>query len=223
MINVLIYTQKLIQLEQANKARKKEIKEEIEKSEEYSQLKEKAYLDQLTGIKNKTAFEEETKDISVKDIVLIMVDANYLKQVNDKFGHQKGDVCIATIAAALCQVFGKDACYRVGGDEFLVVIKKDEYQPKMLEELKKYLIEKSKQTELEGWLSAAVGVAIGSNETFNELKNNADKAMYADKKSEKEKETYCESKKLLDTDESNNFIYIVYAAILYFLSCLLVK
>lgn len=223
MINVLIYTQKLIQLEQANKARKKEIKEEIEKSEEYSQLKEKAYLDQLTGIKNKTAFEEETNDISVKDIVLIMVDANYLKQVNDMFGHQKGDVCIVSIATALCQVFGKDACYRVGGDEFFVVIKKDEYQPKMLEELKKYLIEKSKQTELEGWLSAAVGVAIGSNETFDELKNNADKAMYADKKSEKEKETYCESKKLLDTDESNNFIYIVYAAILYFLSCLLVK
>ncbi len=91
---------------------------------------ELAYLDMLTGLKNRNAYEKDVDRIkqhadSLEDKTLIVValDVNGLKKINDNYGHLAGDMLIKTMAYYLKEDF--DDCenvYRVGGDEFLMFI-----------------------------------------------------------------------------------------------------
>lgn len=85
------------------------------------ELREIAYTDSLTNIKNRNAFISDTKDIELDELVIIAFDLNSLKYYNDNFGHDKGDKLIIGMAEILKKVFG-DRAYRIGGDEFEVVI-----------------------------------------------------------------------------------------------------
>lgn len=95
-------------------------------SEFVSQL---AYRDGLTGIGNRTAFQERLVELEKEKqqqpgIAIIMFDVNDLKYVNDHLGHQKGDqmlVCSADIIKAAVEPV-EGACYRIGGDEFVVIL-----------------------------------------------------------------------------------------------------
>ena len=88
--------------------------------------REMAITDALTGLYNRNAFdswENENKDFS--NIMLVTFDLNNLKWCNDTLGHAAGDKYIVDAANMIHKVFGKFAdCYRIGGDEFCVVIKK---------------------------------------------------------------------------------------------------
>lgn len=85
------------------------------------ELREIAYTDSLTNIKNRNAFISDTKDIELDELIIIAFDLNSLKYYNDNFGHDKGDKLIIGMAEILKKVFG-DKAYRIGGDEFEVII-----------------------------------------------------------------------------------------------------
>lgn len=52
-----------------------------------------------------------------------MFDVNNFKSINDTFGHNSGDMCLKSVASAIRKVYHKSGlCYRVGGDEFCVII-----------------------------------------------------------------------------------------------------
>lgn len=95
-------------------------------SEFVSQL---AYRDGLTGIGNRTAFQERLVELEkekqqLPGIAIIMFDVNDLKLVNDNQGHQKGDellVCSAEIIRKAMEA-AEGACYRIGGDEFVGIL-----------------------------------------------------------------------------------------------------
>ena len=95
-------------------------------SEFVSQL---AYRDGLTGIGNRTAFQEQLEELEkekqqLPGIAILMFDVNDLKLVNDKQGHQKGDellVCSAEIIKTAVET-AEGTCYRVGGDEFVGIL-----------------------------------------------------------------------------------------------------
>ena len=95
-------------------------------SEFVSQL---AYRDGLTGIGNRTAFQERLVELEkekqqLPGIAIIMFDVNDLKLVNDNQGHQKGDellVCSAEIIKTAVETAG-GTCYRIGGDEFVGIL-----------------------------------------------------------------------------------------------------
>ena len=95
-------------------------------SEFVSQL---AYRDGLTGIGNRTAFQERLEELEkekqqLPGIAIIMFDVNDLKLVNDKQGHQRGDellVCSAEIIKTAVET-AEGTCYRVGGDEFVGIL-----------------------------------------------------------------------------------------------------
>lgn len=89
--------------------------------------KKMAYQDVLTGLGNRTAFEERIEELEESLaagslVSLAMLDLNGLKQVNDTGRHRAGDQLLRDIAGCLRRAFeGMGECYRIGGDEFAVL------------------------------------------------------------------------------------------------------
>ena len=89
-----------------------------------------AYKDGLTGLKNRTAYKEMTAELDVKinigyyePFAMLSADINLLKQTNDKYGHEAGNKLIVKAAKIICDVFKHSPVYRMGGDEFAVLLK----------------------------------------------------------------------------------------------------
>ncbi len=103
------------------------IKESGSRQKDYAALQSIAYLDALTGLANRARADKvfEELDRSREDYCLVSVDVNGLKSTNDRLGHAAGDQLLKDYATALKANFGDEAlCARMGGDEFLVVMKK---------------------------------------------------------------------------------------------------
>ncbi|MGX8679703.1 MAG: GGDEF domain-containing protein [Sphaerochaetaceae bacterium] len=82
-----------------------------------------SYHDNLTGLLNRNALERDTKAklLGVKSFIL-MLDIDDFKTANDNLGHTQGDNILKQTSKLLSDTFGKDCCYRYGGDEFLVIV-----------------------------------------------------------------------------------------------------
>ncbi len=96
--------------------------------DEKTVLTQLAYTDTLTGLYNRTKCHELFKllDNSDTGYVLINFDVNGLKFINDTCGHQVGDKLLSVFATCLTDSFGDiGRCFRMGGDEFLVLIQTD--------------------------------------------------------------------------------------------------
>ena len=94
------------------------------KDAEREHLLNMAYRDQMTGFMNRGMCEKRFAELreSGQDFVILNMDLNGLKSVNDKYGHLKGDQYISIFSTIVSRVFGGDRnLYRVGGDEFLFV------------------------------------------------------------------------------------------------------
>ena len=154
-----------------------------------------AYTDNLTGAGNKAAYEKQITHIDW-DIVtgdahfaIVMIDLNYLKRVNDNFGHDRGNMYIKNLYAVLNQVFREDKIFRVGGDEFVVILRGSrvkEAQP-LVKDLKQKMIRFMKDSNLDPWdrVSAAIGLCIYDPMLHNEANDvfkDADSDMYREKK-----------------------------------------
>ena len=150
-------------------------------------------LDSLTGLGNKMAyFETETAtDREIREgkaaFAIVMLDLNYLKVINDRYGHDKGDVAIKTLADIMRKSFDVPGCtlYRIGGDEFSVVLK-DESIKKREELIQKFhtAVDSIKSDEPWDKISVAVGYAVydgSAGQTFQLVYQQADAAMYENK------------------------------------------
>ncbi len=96
------------------------------RKKEYQALTKIAYVDNLTGLPNRVDFDEKMAalDRSDYDFCLISLDLNGLKEVNDNSGHPAGDRLLRSFAHALAKTFENVGdCARIGGDEFVVMIK----------------------------------------------------------------------------------------------------
>lgn len=77
--------------------------------------------DELTGLRNRRALEEDSQDFVNKTVSVSMVDINKFKKVNDTYGHYAGDAILQETSRQLRSLFPGCHCYRYGGDEFLIV------------------------------------------------------------------------------------------------------
>ena len=97
-----------------------------------------AYVDSMTGVASKTAYLELVKDIEMKiqegtaDFKVIVFDVNGLKVMNDNYGHEYGDMLIINTAKVILSLYDKKRIFRIGGDEFIVII--EDETDKTLEE-----------------------------------------------------------------------------------------
>ncbi len=154
------------------------------------QLETMAYIDPLTGIHSRTGCYKELEAIDheqITDYTILFIDANNLKLANDHYGHETGDRLICFIANSIKKAFEADGFYgRWGGDEFIVCFKDSD---EVSEFLKKFFnILETEGTEFEFPVTVAVGRASSTKEaplSTNEAINNADAAMYENKKKRK--------------------------------------
>lgn len=144
-----------------------------------------AYMDIMTGMENRTAFmAEQQRDDAAGTRALIMLDINNLKLINDKEGHQEGDLLIIAAAVCIKDVFGqRGKCYRIGGDEFVVLLEcgRETEITVALEQLEKRIqAENQRRTIL---LNIAAGYAVRRDgETAEQLFCRADANMYKAKR-----------------------------------------
>ncbi|MBO4882190.1 MAG: GGDEF domain-containing protein, partial [Lachnospiraceae bacterium] len=93
-------------------------------------VRAQAYKDMLTGLENRTAYTEYIEKLEnkvknkVADFTVAMFDINGLKQINDIEGHDAGDVAINKAADILRESFPDERIFRIGGDEFVVILNK---------------------------------------------------------------------------------------------------
>ena len=88
-----------------------------------------ANSDALTGVKNRLAYEraeermnEEIAGGTISPFAIGVFDVNNLKKTNDKYGHEAGDVLICESARLICAAFSHSPVFRIGGDEFAVIL-----------------------------------------------------------------------------------------------------
>ncbi len=106
--------------------------------EELEQVRKMAYIDSLTGVRNKYAYfefeqliDERISSRSIQQLGVIVFDLNNLKDVNDHLGHEAGDRYIKEGCRLICNTFLHSPVFRVGGDEFVVVLEGDDYRNRM--------------------------------------------------------------------------------------------
>lgn len=147
-----------------------------------------AYSDKLTGLKNSTAYLQEVaylqNDILQKkaDFSLFIIDANGLKYINDNFGHEIGNELIIKVTQMVAEVFGDEFAYRIGGDEFAVILSGISEEV-CADYCKKFeaVVEKQKGKI---WASASIGYACynkKTDSTYESVFNRADEEMYEQK------------------------------------------
>lgn len=163
-------------------------------------MKNLAYVDSLTNVKNKHAYDDTVEYINEKirngtaEFAVIMCDLNYLKHINDNLGHMAGDEAIQKTASILCKAFPLSTVFRIGGDEFAVIPTGLDYAriDEKLDALKEML--ESQRTISDNYLeriSLAFGCAVferGKDTSYQEVFERADKIMYEEKKKIHEKD-----------------------------------
>lgn len=156
-----------------------------------TQEKKLADIDGLTGLFNKRTFCSLAKDYldtnPDENVGLFMIDLNDFKMVNDTYGHPVGDIAIKKTADFLRLALVEKDCIigRVGGDEFMVLVKKvasreelDELSNAMCRSFK-ILLPEIEQAEP---ISGSIGYVFASaSEDFEEIYHRADQAMYQEK------------------------------------------
>ena len=137
--------------------------------------------DRLTGVRNSLYYHAMMESAPpAAGYSVIMVDANGLKQANDTYGHAAGDRLICEVAAAMVKSVGKKgAVYRIGGDEFVAVIRSTDAE--YLGGIERAIHEQLSQIA-DTEVSASTGAAVNSEgESFADTVSRADKLMYENK------------------------------------------
>lgn len=106
-------------------------------------------VEQLTGLLNRSTFQVMVEKIKYTTGVVI-IDVNKLKWVNDTLGHKYGDALLRITAEIINQIYGKYAyCFRTGGDEFCVIMKKKAFEKLLNEEQGRYEVMKKLMSEFD--------------------------------------------------------------------------
>jgi len=151
--------------------------------------------DSLTHVKNRNAYDQKEKEFdswianngSSLCFSVGVFDINNLKYVNDTFGHEKGDLYILGSCQLLCKAYKHSPVYRIGGDEFVVILTGEDqnHQYEILEAMYAQMQEiYETETDVERRVSIAGGIAEYDPETdtcFADVFKKADTIMYAKK------------------------------------------
>jgi diguanylate cyclase (GGDEF)-like protein len=155
-----------------------------------TRYKHQAATDGLTGLLNKTAFEEQLEEKAAealetgKTLALIMIDIDDFKRINDTYGHQSGDQVLCAMGALLpANLRREDLVGRYGGEEFILAVPgvTEAQLPAVAEKLRKKTAETVVDPDLPV-ITVSVGCTLYRNgEDLEECIHRADMALYAAK------------------------------------------
>lgn len=144
-------------------------------------------LDGLTGLLNQNSFLNRSKEMNYTNGMLIVFDVDDFKHVNDVFGHVKGDSCLSIIAACIKKAYAKYGyCYRVGGDEFCVLLKNSRNEEACSVQFESFI--KKKRNKYTYLPSVSYGSALLLTGDIVSIKDLADQNMYLNKKKHKQQQ-----------------------------------
>ena len=153
------------------------------------------YRDKLTGLLNASAYARKNAELSRhgadgKPYAVVVFDVNFLKKMNDEYGHEAGNELLRCAAGIMAKVFENSSVYRIGGDEFAAILEGAEYERRaeLVEAFDSAVAAKRFQVRNEAFaLSVARGVAVGrTGMDYAAVFQKADDAMYAHKAAVKE-------------------------------------
>ena len=188
-----------------------------------SDLYNEAHHDGLTGVPNKTAFRDTERTIDRQiaygnaSFVLAVLDVNSLKITNDFYGHAAGDELLRAIAGHLKASFGPQSIYRIGGDEFALLLPGTNTAESygIIERCVARIPDIHLPSFPDVQVSCAVGIAVFDkliDNRFNDTLLRADRLMYRNKGDSKRKAAAIEgvkSIKQLQTDKFFEFLSIL--------------
>ena len=165
------------------------IQDQNEYKEAVGQAIKLAVIDDLTGVKNRNAYVKHEHEIDKTleadrdtTFAIIVLDVNDLKRINDTQGHKAGDNLLREASALIRDVFDGNEIYRIGGDEFAVILTDDACNEQM------ELLNKFRARVSENMRNGGVVIASGLAEYMSDVDNNAeavfdraDAAMYKNK------------------------------------------
>lgn len=177
-----------------------------QKKKNQQKIEYQANNDFLTGLYNRMKCESDLKEVIIDTVrygekgAVMFIDLDNFKHINEGLGHQYGDILLQQIAAGLQSIPGlRGNCYRMGGDEFLVIIR-----PRMYSDLqriiKNIMAMFNKPWYLMGteyFCTMSMGVAVfpDNSRDVHEIVKMADMAMYDVKKSGKNQTAFYDGSK----------------------------
>ena len=173
-------------------------KKALEEERMIRTLNRRVFVDALTSVRNKGAFADAVQELQdavdrgeAPEFAIGVFDCDDLKTMNDLHGHDKGDEYLKAASALICRVFAHSPVFRVGGDEFAVIMQNEDYQERDA------LVRAFDEAKEESWTSTetpweqvriALGVAVYDpklDRSVDDTARRADKIMYENKRLEK--------------------------------------
>jgi len=121
-------------------------------------------------------------------LILIFIDIDNFKYVNDTFGHEDGDKVLKEVSQIFKESFRKyDVVVRYGGDEFIIFLEENKYDADSIKSLLDSMVKRIEKRLLQFQISASYGCAVAPKEaqTLKELLYLADERMYQQKRARK--------------------------------------
>jgi diguanylate cyclase (GGDEF)-like protein len=149
-----------------------------------------AFTDTLTGVKSKLAYTDTENEINDRiasgnsaPFSVVVCDVNGLKHINDTLGHKAGDEYIQKAAKMICGLFVHSPVYRIGGDEFVVILSDSDYLNRSV--IVKQLHDMSVENIEKGGVVVSAGISDyepGVSDSLKSVFEKADTLMYQEKK-----------------------------------------
>ncbi len=162
-------------------------------------LNEQVFIDSLTHVRNKGAFsiaieelQEQINNGSIDpNFALGAFDCDGLKRINDEYGHDKGDIYLKKACRTISDVFKRSPVYRVGGDEFFLILKDEDYHNfKFLLERFEIVVEDINASAEAPWEQVWISKGFAfydpaEDNLVQKIMQRADRLMYQDKRERK--------------------------------------
>ena len=172
----------------------------LEEEHLVSDLNRRVFVDALTSVRNKGAYGKYIDELQGKldedgsmEFAIGVFDCDNLKTVNDENGHDKGDVYLKAASRLICRVFQHSPVFRIGGDEFVVVLQNEDFnnREELIHRFTVTAEEITTQAE-NAWdeVHISMGVAVYDPQIDNSVSDTArraDKIMYENKRRAKVK------------------------------------
>ncbi len=162
-------------------------------------LNEQVFIDSLTHVRNKGAFLIATEELQEQinngsidpNFALGEFDCDGLKRINDEYGHDKGDIYLKKACRTISDVFKRSPVYRVGGDEFFIILKNEDFHNLkfLLERFDVVVNEINASADApweQVWLSKGFAIYDPAEDNLvQKIMQRADKLMYENKRESK--------------------------------------
>lgn len=180
-------------------------KDTTEVKAQENRIRQLAYNDTLTGLPNRTLFNDRLQMIMAHaqrkphEFALLFLDLDHFKHINDTLGHDAGDMLLQVVAKRLSFCIREtDTLARLGGDEFTIIMSHIDRADDAVLIAKRIVKELNTPIEIRGhklFITTSIGIAIYpiDGKTSPELLKNADKAMYKAKESGKNRFVFYDS------------------------------